>query len=96
MSSPTLQGGVRSVSVWSQARAGAPLEKCVLFWCVRRASLGGFQVTPCGSSHPPRLLLSKRKKWENLGEFLQTPPFLLQLSESRRSSAVNVSVFIPP
>lgn len=58
-SSPTVQGGVRFVSVWSQARAA--LEKRVLFWCVRRASLGGFQVTPCGSSHPSRLLLSKKE-----------------------------------
>lgn len=68
MSSPPVQGGVRLVSVWSQARAGAgaALEEPVLFWCVRRASLGGFQVTPCGSSHPPRLPLSKREK---MGEF---------------------------
>lgn len=63
-STPAL-GGVRFVTALALRCFG----KCLWVLAHVTCSLGGFQVTPCSSYHPLRLLLSNKKKWEKREPF---------------------------
>lgn len=57
-SSASSLGGGRFLTVLALSFCRCVLRNVCVFLC----SLGGFQVTPCSSSHPLRLLLSNNKR----------------------------------
>lgn len=87
MSSPTLQGGVRSVSVWSQARADCSTFGKMCFILVRAACVFGRLPGNSLRFLPPTQAPSEQK--EKMGEFGG-----ISADATFSPSAVRVSAFL--